>query len=48
MWDKWQARFDNFLFAAKIRVDGRRKVKLLHAAREDVFDIFRLYPTAKI
>ena len=39
-WERWVARFDNYLIAAKVTEDARQKAQLLHVGGEDVFDLY--------
>ena len=41
-WERWVARFENYLVAANITAEARKKAQLLHLAGEDVFDCFLL------
>ena len=40
-WDRWLARFDNFIQASNLKEDEeRKKAVLLHVAGEEIFDIY--------
>ncbi|KAK9754386.1 Reverse transcriptase (RNA-dependent DNA polymerase) [Popillia japonica] len=43
-WEKWIARFDNYLVATNIKCEERKKAMLLHFAGEDVFDLYVSLP----
>ena len=40
LWERWVTRFENYLVAANITADARKKAQLLHVAGGDVFDSF--------
>ena len=39
-WERWVARFENYLVATKIEDDDRKRAQLLHVGGSDVFDVF--------
>jgi hypothetical protein len=39
-WSRWLQRFDNYLLAADIKTDARKKAVLLHLAGERVYEIY--------
>ena len=39
-WERWVARFENYLLAANVTAEGRKKGQLLHFAGEDVFEVY--------
>jgi hypothetical protein len=39
-WDRWLARFSNFVEASNLTDDDRKKAVLLHVAGEEIFDIY--------
>ena len=45
-WERWVARFENYLVAANITAEARKKAQLLHLAGEDVFDVFSSLPAS--
>ena len=45
-WERWFARFENYLVAANITAEARKKAQLLHLAGEDVFDVFSSLPAS--
>ncbi|XP_064462161.1 uncharacterized protein LOC135372483 [Ornithodoros turicata] len=40
-WLKWVARFENFLLAANVTNEARKRAMLLHYAGEEVYDVFQ-------
>ena len=42
--ERWVARFKNYLVAANITADARKKAQLLHIVEGEVFDIFCSLP----
>ena len=38
-WEKWIARFENYLVAVNIMAATRKRSQLLHVAGEEVFDV---------
>ena len=44
-WERWLARFDNYLVANNVTNDARKRAQLLHHAGEEVFDINLALPT---
>ncbi|XP_065190696.1 uncharacterized protein K02A2.6-like [Sycon ciliatum] len=47
-WEKWLARFDNYLIAANITEDERQRAQLLHGGGEDVFDVYLTFDSSSI
>ncbi|KAJ3659377.1 hypothetical protein Zmor_011067 [Zophobas morio] len=43
-WEKWLNRFDNYLIAAGIDNEDRKKAMLLHYAGEEVHDLYLSFP----
>ena len=39
-WERWVARFENYLLAANVTAEARKKAQLLHLAGEDVFEVY--------
>ena len=47
-WEKWLARFDNYLIAANITEDKRQRAQLLHDGGGDVFDVYFTFDSSSI
>ncbi|XP_065182317.1 uncharacterized protein LOC135813027 [Sycon ciliatum] len=47
-WEKWLARFDNYLIAANITEDERQRAQLLPGGGEDVFDVYLTFDSSSI